>query len=119
MMRKRLPADKSDDLRYREYAEALEGYSGSDLTLLCKEAAMRPVRRLMDKLEALEEAQQVRPRGSVSTASERRSLRVALMGSEDCCCSVELLGFAVSVLVCVTVVCIDMYWDGLVWHAAT
>ena len=67
-MRKRLPADKSDDLRYREYAEALEGYSGSDLTLLCKEAAMRPVRRLMDKLEALEEAQQVRPRDSVSTA---------------------------------------------------
>jgi katanin p60 ATPase-containing subunit A1 len=62
MMRKRLPADKSDCLAYEDYAARLDGYSGSDLTLLCKEAAMRPVRRLMEKLEALEEAQQSHPR---------------------------------------------------------
>ena len=31
-----------------------EGYSGSDLRLVCKEAAMRPVRRLVSQLEAME-----------------------------------------------------------------
>lgn len=56
MMRKLLPADKSDGLRYPDFAAALDGYSGSDLTLLCKEACMRTVRRLMDKLELLESA---------------------------------------------------------------
>ena len=30
-----------------------DGYSGSDIKLVCKEAAMRPVRQVFDKLEAL------------------------------------------------------------------
>lgn len=28
-----------------------EGYSGSDIRLVCKEAAMRPVRKIFDTLE--------------------------------------------------------------------
>ncbi len=56
MLRKRIPVDKAEPLDYDRYAACLDGYSGSDITLLCKEAVMRPVRRLMDKLEALEEA---------------------------------------------------------------
>ena len=32
-----------------------EGYSGSDIRLVCKEAAMRSVRRVFDKLEGLQE----------------------------------------------------------------
>lgn len=30
-----------------------EGYSGSDVKLVCKEAAMKPVRKVFDKLEAM------------------------------------------------------------------
>jgi hypothetical protein len=44
MMRKLLPPDKSEALRYEEFAAGLDGYSGSDLALLCKEACMRTVR---------------------------------------------------------------------------
>lgn len=32
-----------------------DGYSGSDIKLVCKEAAMRPVRKVFDKLEAPDE----------------------------------------------------------------
>ena len=40
-------------LDYKNLAARTEGYSGSDIVLVCKEAAMRPVRRLMNKLVAL------------------------------------------------------------------
>ena len=36
-----------------------EGYSGSDIRLVCKEAAMHTVRGVFDKLERLEESNQV------------------------------------------------------------
>lgn len=36
-----------------QVAESTEGYSGADLELLCREAAMRPVRRLMTRLQSL------------------------------------------------------------------
>jgi hypothetical protein len=42
---------------FGHFATGSEGYSGSDLHLLCKEAAMRPVRRMMADL-ALGQAQQ-------------------------------------------------------------
>ncbi len=37
---------------YRESAGMTEGYSGSDIRLVCKEAAMRTVRKVFDILEA-------------------------------------------------------------------
>ncbi len=43
-----------DDCQLDSYASETEGYSGSDLRLVCKEAAMRPVRRLVQRLEAME-----------------------------------------------------------------
>jgi len=37
---------------YEELAKSTEGYSGSDIRLLCKEAAMRKVRKIFDLLES-------------------------------------------------------------------
>ena len=33
------------------FSQLTEGYSGSDIRLVCKEAAMRPVRKIFDILE--------------------------------------------------------------------
>ena len=38
-------------LDLKPFAAQSEGYSGSDLVLTCKEAAMRPLRRLMARME--------------------------------------------------------------------
>ncbi|XP_064833289.1 katanin p60 ATPase-containing subunit A-like 2 isoform X2 [Oncorhynchus masou masou] len=40
------------ELDYKMIAQATEGYSGSDIRLVCKEAAMRPVRKIFDALES-------------------------------------------------------------------
>ncbi|XP_009786499.1 uncharacterized protein [Nicotiana sylvestris] len=48
-----LPEEES--LPYDLLVEKTEGFSGSDIRLLCKEAAMQPLRRLMAKLEEKEE----------------------------------------------------------------
>jgi SpoVK/Ycf46/Vps4 family AAA+-type ATPase len=37
-------------------AQVLEGYSGSDIRLVCKEAAMRPLRRLMKNLDIVNDS---------------------------------------------------------------
>ena len=42
------------EVDYGVVAAATEGYSGSDIRLVCKEAAMRPVRGIFDVLEALD-----------------------------------------------------------------
>ncbi|XP_054896711.1 katanin p60 ATPase-containing subunit A-like 2 [Poeciliopsis prolifica] len=39
-------------LDYKMLAEETEGYSGCDIKLTCKEAAMRPVRKIFDALES-------------------------------------------------------------------
>ena len=39
------------NLNYKELAERSLGYSGADIRLVVKEAAMRPMRRMMNKLE--------------------------------------------------------------------
>jgi katanin p60 ATPase-containing subunit A1 len=47
MLKNYLPENMADNLDYEEYAKTLENYSGSDIKLLCKEAAMKPLRRLL------------------------------------------------------------------------
>ena len=43
--------DIKTEIDYDVFAKKLEGYSGSDIKLLCKEAAMRPLRKVFDLLE--------------------------------------------------------------------
>ncbi|XP_046841456.1 katanin p60 ATPase-containing subunit A-like 2 [Xenia sp. Carnegie-2017] len=43
--------DLKTEIDYDFFAKELEGYSGSDINLLCKEAAMRPLRKVFDILE--------------------------------------------------------------------
>lgn len=52
MFRKFLTPDiASPSINFRAFAEKTEKYSGSDIHLLCKEAAMEPLRRLMAELQ--------------------------------------------------------------------
>merc|ERR1712070_599067 len=46
-----LPPKSTEGVDYDVVAASSEGWSGSDVRLLCKEAAMHPLRRLMRKLE--------------------------------------------------------------------
>ncbi|KAI8852541.1 P-loop containing nucleoside triphosphate hydrolase protein [Chytridium lagenaria] len=43
-----------DSLDYDYLAIATEGYSGSDIKLVCKEAAMIPLRKILDRLDEME-----------------------------------------------------------------
>ena len=55
LFRKLLGESKIDeDIDFDKLADKTVGYSGSDIKLLCKEAAMRPLRRLMKKIESPE-----------------------------------------------------------------
>ncbi|XP_026154065.1 katanin p60 ATPase-containing subunit A-like 2 isoform X2 [Mastacembelus armatus] len=59
------------DLDYETLAKEMEGYSGSDMRLVCKEAAMRPVRTIFDALESHQQEDTDMPAiqlGTVTTA---------------------------------------------------
>ena len=65
MFEQNLPAGQKDahgqllvkDLNYYELAQKTEGYSGADIQLVCKEAAMKPLRKVFDLLDALSVAE--------------------------------------------------------------
>jgi katanin p60 ATPase-containing subunit A1 len=55
LVRLLVPPNKSKHIDYFEIAGLLEGYSGSDIRLVCKEAAMKPLRKLMDEIENVDD----------------------------------------------------------------
>lgn len=48
--------DGGDQIPYDYLVEETYGFSGSDIRILCKEAAMQPLRRLLSQLEQRHEA---------------------------------------------------------------
>jgi len=69
MLQTFLPEDRvSEGFPYTKYGSSLEvfctiftkkkNYSGSDIKLVCKEAAMKPLRRLLDSIENSEAAEE-------------------------------------------------------------
>merc|ERR1711972_309858 len=56
MIRSNLPEGVAAGLDYARLAVLTEEWSGSDIRLLCKEAAMHPLRRLMADIERAETA---------------------------------------------------------------
>jgi katanin p60 ATPase-containing subunit A1 len=51
MLRQNLAGRLAPDVDCADIATKLEGYSGADIEVLCREAAMRPLRRLLDALD--------------------------------------------------------------------
>merc|ERR1712048_81572 len=54
MFRTHMPEGFADGLDYAKLAGLTQDWSGSDIRLLCKEAAMNPLRRLMTEVESCE-----------------------------------------------------------------
>lgn len=52
MIRKFVTNDKQKDLDFEGLAKKLDGYSGSDIKLVCKESLMKGVRRTIILLES-------------------------------------------------------------------
>lgn len=51
MIKNFIPTEKQKDLQFNHFSGLLEGYSGSDIRLVCKEAMMKGVRRAISFLE--------------------------------------------------------------------
>ncbi|XP_048031194.1 katanin p60 ATPase-containing subunit A-like 2 isoform X4 [Megalobrama amblycephala] len=64
------------ELDYDSLAQEMGGYSGSDIRLVCKEAAMRPVRKIFDALENHIEGQSNMPVIELETVTTADFLEV-------------------------------------------
>jgi katanin p60 ATPase-containing subunit A1 len=78
LVRKLLTAEYChvDQMDYPGVATRTDGFSGADLKLLCKEAAMAPVRRLMKDLEAMESSNESAGQGRALTAEQQAQVKV-------------------------------------------
>lgn len=76
MIRKHLAERASADVDYDEMAAKTEGYSGADIELVCREAAMIPVRRLMNRIQQLEQTTSIPDPPPKNGISSNRSSNV-------------------------------------------
>lgn len=65
----------SPEVDLRQVASRTEGFSGSDIRLLCKEVAMKPVRRMMFVLEEMEA--DPKRGGRVATEAEVEAIKAS------------------------------------------
>lgn len=61
MLKKHLSDRCSPQTDFSQLSELTKGYSGADIELVCREAAMRPVRRLMIKLQQIDTSEGAYP----------------------------------------------------------
>merc|ERR1711972_307126 len=88
MIRSNLPEGVAAGLDYARLASLTEEWSGSDIRLLCKEAAMHPLRRLMADIERAEAVpaptdRRSSKRGNAEKAAEKISEKVAPVQVDD------------------------------------
>lgn len=74
MFRTNLPEGFAEGIDYAHLAELTKEWSGSDIRLLCKEAAMNPLRRLMTEIETAEVAAQAQPPQVGRSSSRQRAV---------------------------------------------
>lgn len=85
MIRSHLPEGFAEGIDYAKFAGLTEEWSGSDIRLLCKEAAMHPLRRLMKQIEAAEVQSQPekQTRGSNRQRAAEKSVATAAAPDEN------------------------------------
>ena len=72
------------DVDLRDLAARTDGYSGADVMLLCKESAMRPLRRLMDRLMTSDDDDSEKKRdGATEDDDDGAEVRVGEITRED------------------------------------
>ncbi|CEM32841.1 unnamed protein product [Vitrella brassicaformis CCMP3155] len=86
-----LPPGAAEPLDFSDFARRTEGFSGSDIRLLCKEAAMRPLRRLLQRLESSPTADCAPQEGETGGEGCREGIpQPHESGAADCACGVGL-----------------------------
>ncbi|KAI3471183.1 hypothetical protein Pfo_027846 [Paulownia fortunei] len=91
ILRTLLSKEKVEDLDFKELAVMTEGYSGSDLKILCVTAAYRPVRELIqqerqkdkEKKQSSEEGQSSKDSASKEETKEEKVISLRPLNMED------------------------------------
>jgi katanin p60 ATPase-containing subunit A1 len=92
MLRLHLPEGAVEEINYSRLASMTEEWSGSDIRLLCKEAAMHPLRRLMADIERaeIEAEDKAQNRPHRRSAAERAAQKASEKGEPAPICELKV-----------------------------